>query len=152
MQILNEKIKAKFQIRYTVRFRTEAGAFPLIKTINDTVCALELPMIPDIKDNIKVNLLPGRYKSISKYLENGKPVAYFSGSGMFIDCTEKEPILAFNQDCIVTIYEKELKEYATTNINKPEWKDEVSIDDLRKLSIDDIFNLYHQTMHRGVDM
>ena len=84
------------------------------------------------------------------FLENGVPVLLFSGDNMIIDTTGESPILYMNKTIRVNIYEKSLKEYANTNINKPEWESGVPVDEIRKLSLDDIFNLYHQTMHTGV--
>lgn len=160
MQVLNQKIKIKCQIRYTVNYvldtsyiMNDYGKSPSsvkVKTINDIVNTIETNIIPDIKDNIKVLLLPKRYRSIESFLENGKPITLFPGSDMILDATESEPILIMNKSISITVYENCLKEYAKTNVNKPEWSTGVSVDEIRKLSLDDIFNLYHQTMHKGV--
>lgn len=163
MQVLsNNTIKLNCRIEYIIQYLKDYNSSPKksfadsgienIKIIHDDVNTFETNIIPEIKDRIKVDLLPKRYKSIQTFLENGKPVLLFSGDNMVLDVTGTAPILCMYKTIEVTIYEKRLKEYANTNINKPEWASGVPVDEIRKLSLDDIFNLYHQTMHTGVNI
>jgi hypothetical protein len=161
MQVLNNyTIKINCRIEYIIQYakdyksspKTEISDLSLdkIKTIYDDVNTFETNIIPDLKDRVRVDLLPKRYKSMQMFLENGIPVLLFPGDNMIIDTTGASPILYMNKTIRVNIYEKSLKEYANTNINKPEWESGIPVDEIRKLSLDDIFNLYHQTMHTGV--
>lgn len=161
MQVLNNyTIKINCRIEYIVQYAKDYSpnsdlkvvnsSLDKIKTIYDDVNTFETNIIPDLKDRVRADLLPKRYKSIQMFLENGIPVLLFSGDNMIIDTTGASPILYMNKTIRVNIYEKSLKEYANTNINKPEWESGVPVDEIRKLSLDDIFNLYHQTMHTGV--
>lgn len=161
MQVLNNyTIKINCRIEYIIQYakdynsnsdlKTVYSALDKIKTIYDDVNTFETNIIPDLKDRVRADLLPKRYKSMQMFLENGIPVLLFSGDNMIIDTTGASPILYMNKTIRVNIYEKSLKEYANTNINKPEWESGVPVDEIRKLSLDDIFNLYHQTMHTGV--
>ena len=161
MQVLNNyTIKIKCRIEYIIQYakdynsnpeaKISVSALDKIKTIYDDVSSFDTDIIPDLKDRVRVTLLPKRYKSMQMFLENGVPVLLFSGDNMIIDTTGAAPILYMNKTIRVNIYEKSLKEYANTNINKPEWESGVPVDEIRKLSLDDIFNLYHQTMHTGV--
>lgn len=161
MQVLNNyRIKINCRIEYIIQYAKDYNSnsdlkvvnssLDKIKTIYDDVNTFETNIIPDLKDRVRVDLLPKRYKSMQMFLENGVPVLLFSGDNMIIDTTGTSPILYMNKTIRVNIYEKSLKEYANTNINKPEWESGVPVDEIRKLSLDDIFNLYHQTMHTGV--
>lgn len=161
MQVLNNyTIKIKCRIEYIIQYAKDYNSDPKakisdlaldkIKTIYDDVNTFETDIIPDLKDRVRVALLPKRYKSMQMFLDNGVPVLLFSGDNMIIDTTGAAPVLYMNKTMRVNIYEKNLKEYANTNINKPEWESGVSVDEIRKLSLDDIFNLYHQTMHTGI--
>lgn len=161
MQVLNNHtIKINCRIEYIIQYAKDYNSNPetkisdlsldKIKTIYDDVNTFETNIIPDLKDRVRTILLPKRYKSMQMFLENGVPVLLFSGDNMIIDTTGESPILYMNKTIRVIIYEKSLKEYANTNINKPEWESGVPVDEIRKLSLDDIFNLYHQTMHTGV--
>ena len=161
MQVLNNhRIKINCRIEYIIQYAKDYNSNPetkisdlsldKIKTIYDDVNTFETNIIPDLKDRVRAILLPKRYKSMQMFLENGIPVLLFSGDNMIIDTTGESPILYMNKTIRVNIYEKSLKEYANTNINKPEWESGVPVDEIRKLSLDDIFNLYHQTMHTGV--
>lgn len=161
MQVLNNHtIKINCRIEYIIQYAKDYStnsdlkvvnsSFDKIKTIYDDVNTFETNIIPDLKDRVRADLLPKRYKSMQMFLENGIPVLLFSGDNMIIDTTGASPILYMNKTIRVNIYEKSLKEYANTNINKPEWESGVPVDEIRKLSLDDIFNLYHQTMHTGV--
>lgn len=161
MQVLNNyTIKINCRIEYIVQYAKDYNpnsdlkvvnsSLDKIKTIYDDVNTFETNIIPDLKDRVRADLLPKRYKSMQMFLENGIPVLLFSGDNMIIDTTGASPILYMNKTIRVNIYEKSLKEYANTNINKPEWESGVPVDEIRKLSLDDIFNLYHQTMHTGV--
>lgn len=161
MQILNNHtIKINCRIEYIIQYAKDYNSnsdlkvvnssLDKIKTIYDDVNTFETNIIPDLKDRVRADLLPKRYKSMQMFLENGIPVLLFSGNNMIIDTTGASPILYMNKTIRVNIYEKSLKEYANTNINKPEWESGVPVDEIRKLSLDDIFNLYHQTMHTGV--
>ena len=162
MQVLsNYKIKLNCRIEYIVRYMKDyssnsksslgESALEKIKVIHDEVNTFETNIIPEIKDRIKVDLLPKRYKSMQMFLENGIPVLLFTGDNMVLDVAgPKYPELCIYKTIYLDIYEKQLKEYANTNINKPEWASGVAVDEIRKLSLDDIFNLYHQTMHTGI--
>jgi hypothetical protein len=161
MQVLNNHtIKINCRIEYIIQYAKDYNSnsdlkvvnssLDKIKTIYDDVNTFETNIIPDLKDRVRADLLPKRYKSMQMFLENGIPVLLFSGDNMIIDTTGASPILYMNKTIRVNIYEKSLKEYANTNINKPEWESGVPVDEIRKLSLDDIFNLYHQTMHTGV--
>jgi hypothetical protein len=161
MQVLNNhRIKINCRIEYIIQYAKDYNpnsdlkvvnsSLDKIKTIYDDVNTFETNIIPDLKDRVRADLLPKRYKSMQMFLENGVPVLLFSGDNMIIDTTGASPILYMNKTIRVNIYEKSLKEYASTNINKPEWESGVPVDEIRKLSLDDIFNLYHQTMHTGV--
>ena len=161
MQVLNNhRIKITCRIEYIIQYAKDYNSnsdlkivysyLDKIKTIYDDVNTFETNIIPDLKDRVRAILLPKRYKSMQMFLENGVPVLLFSGDNMIIDTTGASPILYMNKTIRVIIYEKSLKEYANTNINKPEWESGVPVDEIRKLSLDDIFNLYHQTMHTGV--
>ena len=161
MQVLNNyTIKINCRIEYIVQYAKDYSSnsdlkvvnssLDKIKTIYDDVNTFETNIIPDLKDRVRADLLPKRYKSMQMFLENGIPVLLFSGDNMIIDTTGASPILYMNKTIRVNIYEKSLKEYANTNINKPEWESGVPVNEIRKLSLDDIFNLYHQTMHTGV--
>ena len=161
MQVLNNhRIKITCRIEYIIQYAKDynsnsdlkivVSSLDKIKTIYDDVNTFETNIIPDLKDRVRTILLPKRYKSMQMFLENGVPVLLFSGDNMIIDTTGTSPILYMNKTIRVIIYEKSLKEYANTNINKPEWESGVPVDEIRKLSLDDIFNLYHQTMHTGV--
>ncbi len=164
MQVLsNNTIKLNCTIEYIIRYSKDYSsksksdsklsvdsAFENIKVIHDEVNTFETNIIPEIKDRVKVYLLPKRYKSMQNFLENGTPVLLFSGDNMVLDITGTAPTLCMYKTIYVDIYEEKLKEYANTNINKPEWASGVAVDDIRKLSLVDIFNLYHQTMHTGV--
>lgn len=162
MQVLNNyTIKIKCRIEYIIQYAkdyssnsdskiVDVSTIDKIKTIYDDVNTFETNIIPDLKDRVRVALLPKRYKSMQMFLDNGVPVLLFSGDNMIIDTTGAAPVLYMNKTMRVNIYEKNLKEYANTNINKPEWESGVSVDEIRKLSLDDIFNLYHQTMHTGI--
>lgn len=160
MQVLNNHtIKINCRIEYIIQYAKDynsnsdlkvVSSLDKIKTIYDDVNTFGTNIIPDLKDRVRANLLPKRYKSMQMFLENGIPVLLFSGDNMIIDTTGASPILYMNKTIRVNIYEKSLKEYANTNINKPEWESGVPVDEIRKLSLDDIFNLYHQTMHTGV--
>lgn len=161
MQVLNNHtIKINCRIEYIIQYAKDYNSnsdlkvvnssLDKIKTIYDDVNTFETNIIPDLKDRVRADLLPKRYKYMQMFLENGIPVLLFSGDNMIIDTTGASPILYMNKTIRVNIYEKSLKEYANTNINKPEWESGVPVDEIRKLSLDDIFNLYHQTMHTGV--
>ena len=161
MQVLNNHtIKINCRIEYIIQYAKDYNSnsdlkvvnssLDKIKTIYDDVNTFETNIIPDLKDRVRAILLPKRYKSMQMFLENGVPVLLFSGDNMIIDTTGASPILYMNKTIRVNIYEKSLKEYANTNINKPEWESGIPVDEIRKLSLDDIFNLYHQTMHTGV--
>lgn len=161
MQVLNNHtIKINCRIEYIIQYAKDYNSnsdlkvvnssLDKIKTIYDDVNTFETNIIPDLKDRVRADLLPKRYKSMQMFLENGIPVLLFPGDNMIIDTTGASPILYMNKTIRVNIYEKSLKEYANTNINKPEWESGVPVDEIRKLSLDDIFNLYHQTMHTGV--
>lgn len=161
MQVLNNHtIKINCRIEYIIQYAKDYNSnsdlkvvnssLDKIKTIYDDVNTFGTNIIPDLKDRVRADLLPKRYKSMQMFLENGIPVLLFSGDNMIIDTTGASPILYMNKTIRVNIYEKSLKEYANTNINKPEWESGVPVDEIRKLSLDDIFNLYHQTMHTGV--
>ena len=163
MQVLNNhRIKITCRIEYIIQYAKDYNSnsdlkivysyLDKIKTIYDDVNTFETNIIPDLKDRVRAILLPKRYKSMQMFLENGVPVLLFSGDNMIIDTTGVSPILYMNKTIRVNIYEKILKEYANTNINKPEWESGVPVDEIRKLSLDDIFNLYHQTMHTGVEI
>ena len=166
MQVLsNTAIKLNCRIEYIIQYLKDYNsnsksdsklsvdsALEKIKIIHDDVNTFETNIIPEIKDRIKVDLLPKRYKSMQTFLENGTPVLLFSGDNMVLDVTGTAPTLCMYKTIYVNIYEKRLKEYANTNINKPEWASGVAVDEIRKLSLDDIFNLYHQTMHTGVEI
>ena len=164
MQVLNNhRIKITCRIEYIIQYAKDYNSnsdlkivysyLDKIKTIYDDVNTFETDIIPDLKDRVRAALLPKRYKSMQMFLENGIPVLLFSGDSMILDTTTGvSPILYMNKTIRVNIYEKILKEYANTNINKPEWESGIPVDEIRKLSLDDIFNLYHQTMHTGVEI
>lgn len=120
----------------------------LIKKSETAINQNIMNIIPDRAGERLRVMIPNPYGLLPVFNHNGEHYHDFNCNNCVID---KFGIIYY-QNINITFNREIVKKYAKTNLNKPEWEKDIKLDEIRKLKLEDLINIYFQTMQQGVDI